>query len=238
MSSTQTQAPTGTTTPTTEESPSPPSATNSRAPTDTTTKYASGSQGRLGETTTRAPTSLDPEYSYQKNAGLNTTSTPSQNPRDRSLPHSSPLSLHQPRTHLGFPHSNSQKPVLAPQPHHSVSDKASRTRARKPLQRLFRPYPKPTPHLHPYPRLRLRNPYYAIKSTFDTSTNPTLRRQFKPTFRRHHNQLLHHTASINIPRWIPNRSCRLLPPSPPALQRSPPMLTGSYRTLLLLTFQL
>lgn len=80
-----------------------------------------------------------------------------------------------------------------------MSDEAGRAWARKPLQRLFRLYPKPTPHPHPYSRLHLRNPYYAIKLTFDTSTNPTLRRQLKPTFRHRHNQLLRHTASINIP---------------------------------------
>lgn len=95
-SSTQTQELIGMTTLITEGSLSPPSVTSSRAHTGTTTRYASRSQGKLGKKMTQAPTSPDPEHSYQKNAGLNTTSTPSQNLRDRSSPHSSPPSLHQP----------------------------------------------------------------------------------------------------------------------------------------------
>lgn len=232
-SSTQTPEPIGTTTSITKESLSPPSVTNNRARIDITTKSAFGSREDTGEKTIQAPTYPDPEHYYLRSAGSSTTSTQTLNLHDQSLLHSFPLSP----THPVFPHSLSQKPVPAPQ--HSASEEAvGRTRARKPLQRLFRPYPKPTPHPHPYPRLRLRNPYYAIKSTFDTSTNPTLRRQYKPTFRHLHNKLRRRTTSVNIPRWIPTKSCRLSPPSQTTLPRSPPTSTGLYKTLLLSTFLL
>lgn len=237
-SSTQTQEPISTTTPIIGKSPSPPSATNNRAHTGTITKYASGSQGKLGEKTTRASTSPDPKHFYPKSVGLNTTNTPSLNLHNWSSLLSSPLSLHQPQTHLEFPHSNFQKPVLALQPHRSVSDEAGHTHARRPLQRLFRPYPKPTPHPHPYLRLRPCNPYYVIKSTFDMSTNPTLRHLYKPTFWHRHNQLRPRLTSINIRRWIPIRLCRLSPPSRTTLPRSLPTSTSLYKTLLLSTFLL
>lgn len=174
-----------------------------------------------------------------KNVSPNITNTLLRPFRNWSSPHSLLLSPCQPQTHLGFPYLNFPKPVLAPQPHHSISDKAaSRTYAHKPLQRLFRPYPKLTPYPHPYPHLCLRNPYYTIKLTFNMSTNPMLCRQHKPTFRHRYNQLRHRTTFINIPRWIPYKSCRL---STPSSKVSPPlltMLTGSYKTLLLSTFLL
>lgn len=85
--------------------------------------------------------------------------------------------------HLGFPYSSSLKPVLTPQPHHSVSNEtAGHTHVRRPLQYLFRLYPRPTLHPHPYSCLCIRNLYYAVKLTFDMSTNPMLRHLHKPTF--------------------------------------------------------
>lgn len=187
-----------------------PSVRNNHVPIATIINHAFGSHDASGRKTTPPLMSVDSESSLPKNVALSTTNTPHRPLRNRSSPPSLPLSPRQPPTHLGFPHSNSQKPVPAPQPHHSVSDEAAdRTCARKPLQRLFRPYPKPTLHLHPYPRLCLRNPYYTIKSTFDMSTNPTLRRLHKPTFWHRHNKLRHRITSTNIPRWIPHRSCKL-----------------------------
>lgn len=235
MSSTQTSATIGTTTPTIRELPLQPSATSSCALIGTTTDLVSGSHNVFGEKTTQTHMSHEHKLFYPKNTGLNTTSIPSLNLHNQSLLHFFPLSP----THLAFPHSHYPKPILASQPYHSVSDEAvSRTYVRKPLQCLFRPYPKPTPHSHPYPYLHLCNPYYAVKSTFNTSTNPTLCRLHKPTFQHRHNKLRRHLTSINIPRWIPHKSCRLSPPLPTTLQHLQITLTGSYKTLLQLTFQL
>lgn len=238
MSSTQMPEPTGTTTPNPRDSLRILSATNNRAPIDTITKHASGSCDASGKKTTPPLTSVDSESSLPKNVGLSITNTLHQPLRNWNSPPSSPLSPRQPPTYLESLHSNSQKPVLAPHHYHSTSEEVGCTCARKLLQHLFRPYPKPTPHPHLYPRLRLRNLYYAIKSTFNTSTNPTLCRQHKPTFRHRYNQLRRHTASINIPRWILNRSCKRLLPSPTASRPSPPTLTDSYRILLQSTFLL
>lgn len=198
------------TTPIIKESLSPLSVTNNRAHFDTTISHASGLRDVFGEKTTLAHTSPEPEHSYPKSAGSSTISTWTLNLHDQSLLLSFPLSP----THLISPYSLSQKQVPAPQYNNSVSEEApGYTRARKPLQRLFRPYPKLTPHPHPYLYLRLRNSYYVIKSTFNTSTNSTLHRLHKPIFRHHHNKLRHHLTSTNIPRWISHKSCRLLPPS-------------------------
>lgn len=140
---------------------------------------------------------------------------------------------------LGFPHLSSQKPVLALKPHHSVSNEvASCTYGCRPLQCLFRPYSKPTLYLHLYLHLRLRNPYYAIKLTFNTSSNLTLCYLHKPTFRHRHNKLRHCLISINIPKWIPHRLCRLSPPLPTVSQSSLTASTGLYKTLLPLIFLL
>lgn len=138
-----------------------------------------------------------------------------------------------------FSHLSSQKQAPVLLPHHSMSDEAvSCTYAHRPLQHLFRPYPKPTPHLYPYSRLRLNNSYYAIKALFDILTNPTLHHQHKPTFWLHHNKLLCHLVSINISQWILHKLCRLLPPSPMVSPPSWITLTSSYKTLLLSIFLL
>lgn len=140
------------------------------------------------------------ESSPPKNVGLNIINTPLRPLRNRSLLHFLPLLSHQPQTYLRFPHSNSPKPVLALHPHHSMlNEVAGCTHAHRPLQHLFRPYPKPTLHPHPYPCLHLNNWFHEIKSMFDTSTNLQLRCQYKLIFRLHHNKLLYHTTSINIP---------------------------------------
>lgn len=199
-SSTQTSELTSMTTPSLRDSQQTPSAKNNCPPIATTTNHASGSRSTSGKKMTRLHTSHENISSLQKNAGPSTTSIPPQTRRSLSSPPSSLPSLRQLRTHPEFLHSTSQKPVLAPLPPRSVSDDVpNHTHARGPLQHLFRPYPKLTPHLHPHPRLRLNNPYYEIRSTFDTSTNPQLCRQYKPMFQHHHNKLLHCTTSINIP---------------------------------------
>lgn len=216
-SSTQMQELTGMTTPIIKELPLPLSAMNNRAQIGTMTEYASGPQGSSGEKTTQAPTLHEQEHSYPRNAGSSTTSIQTLNLHDQSLLLPFLLLL----THLAFSHSLSQKQVPVPRYNNSVSEEApDRTHAHRPLQRLFRPYPKPTPHPHPYLRLRLRNPYYAIKSTFDTSTNPMLCRLHKPTFRHHYNKLRRCITSSNIPRWTPHKSCKLWPPSPRILPHS------------------
>lgn len=200
MSSTQTLAMIGTTTPTIRELLLPLSATSNRASITTMTSHVSGSYTVFGEKTTQIPTLHGHELFYPKNAGSNITSIPSPNLLDRSSLPSSPPSLHQPQTHSVSLYSTSLKPVLAPQLPCSVSDNApNRIHIRRPLQRLFRPYPKLTPHLHLYPRLRLRNPYYTVKSIFDTSMNPMLRHPYKPTFWHCHNKLCRHLTSVNIP---------------------------------------
>lgn len=171
MSLTQTLATTNMTTLTIRKLLLPLSATSSRAPIDTMTDPASGSHDVFGEKTTQIPMLHEHECSYPKSAGLNTTSTPSLNLHDESLLHSFLLSL----TLLGFPYSLSLKQILVPRYNNFVLEEAADcTYACKLLQHLFRPYPKPTPHLHPYPCLHFRNSYYMIKSTFNTSTNPTL----------------------------------------------------------------
>lgn len=201
MSSTQMQEPIGTTTLNQRDILRSPSAKSSPARIDTTTNPTSGSHSTSGKKTTRVHTSHVHESSPLKNVGQSITNIPLRPLRNQSSQPSSPLSPRQPPTHFGFPHSNSSKPVPVLQPHHSVSDvTVDRTYACRPLQHLFRPYSKPTPHPHLYPRLRLHNPYYAVKSTFDTSTNPTFRRLHKLTFRHCHNKLCHHITSVNIPR--------------------------------------
>lgn len=134
--------------------------------------------------TTQAHISPKPEHFYSRNAGLNTTSTPSLNVLDQSLLRSFLLSP----THLAFLHLHSPKQVLVPQYSNFALEKApSHTHVCKPLQRLFRPYSKPTPYLHSCPHLCLNNPYYKIRSTFDISTNLQLHCLHKPTFRHCHN---------------------------------------------------
>lgn len=172
------------------------------------------------------------KLSYPKNAGSNTTSILNLNFRDQSSSPSSLPSLPLLQIHLRFPHSSFLKQVLVPLPPHFVSEETvSRTHIRRPLQHLFRPYPKPTLHPHLYPRLRLHNPYYAIKLMFDISTNLMLHRLYKPIFWHCYNKLRHYLTSVNIPRWIPYRLCRLSP----CLRTTS---TSSYRTLRQLTFQL
>lgn len=173
MSSTQTSESIGMTTLSQKDTPPTPSARNNCAPIAITTSHASEFYNTSGKKMTRLHTLHENASLLQKNAGPSTTSTPHQTLLNQSSSLSLPLSLSRPPTHLEFPHLNSLKPVPAPQPHHSISDvTAGCTHARRPLQRLFRPYPKPTPHLHPYPCLHLNNPYYKIRSMFDTSTNP------------------------------------------------------------------
>lgn len=195
----QTQKPTGTTTPNLRDTLKSLSATNNLALTGTMTNPSSGSCSTFGTKTTRVHMSHTYESSPSKNVGPNTTNTLLRPLRSRNSLPSSPLLPRQPPTHLGFPPSNSLKPILASQPHHSVSDViVGHTHIRKPLQHLFKLYPKPTPHPYPYPRLCLRNSYYTIKSMFDISINPMLYHQHKLTFWHHHNKLHHCTTSINI----------------------------------------
>lgn len=125
------------------------------------------------------------------------------------------------------------------QPHHSMSEEAaSHTYACRPLQRLFRPYPKPTPYLHLYLCLRLNNQFYKIKLMFDTSTNPMLHCLYKLTFWHHHNKLCHHLTFVNISRWTLHKSYRHSPPSRTVLQPLQITSTSLYRTLLLSIFLL
>lgn len=154
-----------------KESLSPRSVINNHAQTDTTTSCASGLWDIFGEKTTQAHISHGHELFYLKNAGSNTTSIPSLNLRNWSSLHSFLLLP----THLAFSHSHFQNPVLAPQPHHSMSEEVpGYIYTHKSLQHLFKPYPKLTPYLHPYLHLYLYNPYYVIKLMFNTSTNPQL----------------------------------------------------------------
>lgn len=198
------------------------SATNSRVPIDTTTNCASGSRDASERKTTPPLTSSESKPSLWKNAGSSTTSIPPRTHQSLSSPPSSLPSPCQPQLHLGSLHSTFQKPVLVPLLSHSMSNDAPNcTYVYRPLQHLFRPYPKPTPHPHPYPCLCLRNPYYMIKSMFDTSTNPMLRRLYKPTFRHYHNKLCCRTISINIPRWTSHKLCKLWPPLPRISPPSP-----------------
>lgn len=179
MSLIQSQELTGTTIPTIKESLSPRSATINYVPTGTTTSHAFGLQDAFGEKTTQALTSHGREHSYLKSTGSSTISIQTLNLHDLSLLHSFLLSP----TLLGFPPSHSLKQVPALQYNNSASEEvAGCTCACKPLQRLFRPYLKLTPHPHLYLRLRVKNPYYEIKSMFNTSTNPQLHRLHKPTF--------------------------------------------------------
>lgn len=153
-----------------------PSVISNLASTGTTTNPTFGSHNASEKKMTRVHMSHGHRSSPPKNIGLHTTNTLGQAlPNPNSLP-SSPLSPHQLQTHLRFPHSNYLKQVLAPRLHHSILDDVpSRTHTHRPRQHLFKPYLKLTPHSHRYPRLRLNNPYYEIRSTFDMSTNSQLR---------------------------------------------------------------
>lgn len=174
----QTQELTGTTTPTIRKSPSLLSAIINCVPIGTTTDHVSGPRDVSREKMTQAHMSHRHAQSYLRNAGLNTINTPTLNLHDLS----SLCSFLFSPTYFSFSHSHSPKP-LAPQSHHSVSEEVpDPIHVRKPLQSLFRPYPKLTPHLHPYLCLQLNNLYYDIKSTFDMSTNLTLHCKHKPTF--------------------------------------------------------
>lgn len=158
----------------------PLSAMSSRAPINAMTNPISRSHTVFGEKMTQTHMLYGLEHSYPRNVGSSTTNTRTLNLCDQSLLHSFLLSP----TPLSFLHSHSLRQVPALQYSNSTSEEAPGcTCAHKPLQRLFRLYPKPTPYPHSYPPLHLRNPYYAIKSTFDTLTNLMLHRQYKLTFR-------------------------------------------------------
>lgn len=185
------------TTPIIKESPSPLSAMINHVPIDIMINHASRLRNIFREKTTPAHISPGLKHFYPRNIGLNTIITPTLNLYNPSPLRFFPLSP----IHLAFSHSLFSKLVLAPQPHYSASEEAPGCIcAYKPLQHLFKPYPKPTLHLHLHLHLHLCNPYYAIKSMFDTLTNPMLHHLHKPTFRHHHNKLHRRLTSINILR--------------------------------------
>lgn len=131
---TQTQEPIGTTTPNQRDTLRSLSVISNLALIGTMTNHASGSHSASGKKMTRVHTSHGHKSSPPKNVGPNIINTPLQPLRNQNSLPSSPLSPRQLLTHLRFLHSNSPKPVLASQPHHSVSNEAaSRTCAYKPL---------------------------------------------------------------------------------------------------------